>query len=264
MRLFLLLAAFSTLFSFPICAAATPSDADPEIVEEDAEYDEDILDEDMELINDLAAADETDASGSDQDYQTSVLSYLDLIAGGIGVATDSDAEPETDPDDTEESIEINALASPVSLLLEGEESFINCLRYDVTVDGTEYTLLFSPSYIDQIFVDSSGNLWNMGTSQISGRVLTDGFDPYATEGTLVYLGACLGNNFSANYNYGSPNYFREYYWSSSRLTYSDTYVQILVNDVHHPFLVGDTLMYILIFLVGGGVLLCWLNRFRHY
>lgn len=256
----LLVITFSTLFLFPGHAAATSSDADPEI----EEMDEDILDEDMDLINDLETEDGDGSLGNDADYQSSVLSYLDIIAGGIGVATDSDAEPETDPDDTEESVEVNALVSPVSLLLESEESFVNCLRYDVTVDGTDYTLLFSPAYMDQLFVDSSGNLWNMGSSQISGRVLEDGFDPYAETGTLVYLAPCLGNNFSVNYNYGSPNYFREYYWSSSRLNYSDTYVQILVNDVHHPFLVSDTLMYILIFLVGGGVLLCWLNRFRHY
>lgn len=160
------------------------------------------------------------------------------------------------------SIALLASDDPVSL---ADESFFNVLRYDVTVSGREYTLLFSPSYRGQLFVDSQNRLWNMGTSQVQGLVLTDTFDPYHTTGTLVYLAPCLGNSFSANKEYGSPNWFREYYWSTyDRLTYDDTYVQIEVTKTYFPFFYDDLLVYVLIFLVGGGVLLCWLNRFRRY
>lgn len=261
LRFYILTAAFTALFAFPASAAATPSDAD----ELDPDELEELLYADMELINDLetTAADETGI-----DFETAVLAYLEQIAGGDSVATASDAEPEEDQEDSPVLGEVNLFNSPVLLSLAGEENFINVLRFDVSVDGADYTLLFSPSYVDQIYVDSQDRLWNMGTSQIQGLVLDGDFNPYSTTGTLVYLAPCLGNNFSTNNNYGSPNWFREYYWSSSsgydRLTYDDTYVQIQVTRIHYPFFFSDILTYILIFLVGGGVLICWLNRFRHY
>lgn len=160
------------------------------------------------------------------------------------------------------SIAFLALDDPVPL---ADEPFFNVLRFDVTVDNDEYVLLFSPSYRGQLYVDKENRLWNMGTSQVQGLVLTDTFDPYHTTGTLVYLAPCLGNNFSANETYGSPNWFREYYWNyNNRLTYDDRYVQIVVTETYFPFSYDDLLNYVLIFLVGGGVLLCWLNRFRRY
>lgn len=142
------------------------------------------------------------------------------------------------------------------------EHFVNVLRYDCTVSGTAYTLLFSPSYQDQIYVDSSGNLWNMGSSQITGRVLTDMFDPYADTGTLVYLAPCLGNNFATNHNYNSPNWFRRYYYSGDRLYYDDTYVRITVDKYFHTYLSGDLLTYVLIFLIGGCLICLWKRSSR--
>lgn len=254
MQRFIFALVFSVLLAFPACAAATPSDAD--------ELDPDDLEElqyaDMELINDL---EETDPS--DQDLK-SILALLEKIAGGDELATQSNAVMEEADPDSPVLGEITVFDSPVFLSLEGEESFVNALRFDVNVNGSDYTLLFSPSLLDQLFVDSQGRLWNMGTAQVQGRVFDGSFDPYASSGTLVYLAPCLGNNFSAIYNYGSPNWFREYYWSSGRLTYDDTYVQIQVTETHYPARTSDLPMYLLIFLVGGGVLLCWLNRFRHY
>lgn len=193
-------------------------------------------------------------------------SYPDFTLGGVLSASPSDAlaDPESllyDP----ASVEAAPFDDALPLSAVSSESFVNCLRFDCTVNGTSYVLLFSPAYENQLFVDSAGNLWNMGTSNIQGRVLTGTFDPYADSGILVYLQPCLGNNFTVNHNYNSPNYFRRYYWSSSdRLTYDDTYVRIHVVKSYFSFQVGDTLQYILIFLVGGGVLLCWLNRFKRY
>lgn len=243
---------FSLLLAFPACAAMTPSDADrPEPDELEAA--------DVDLINDLEAPE------PDNRELGAILALLEQIAGGDDeLATQSDAVMAEGYPDTPVLGEVTVFDSPALLSLAGPEDFVNALRFDVAVNGTDYTLLFSPSLLDQLFVDSQGRLWNMGTSQVQGRVLDGSFDPYASSGTLVYLAPCLGNNFSANHNYGSPNWFREYYWSSGRLTYDDTYVQIQVTKTHYPIRSGDLPMYLLIFLVGGGVLLCWLNRFRHY
>lgn len=258
LRLPALVLAASLCFAFPCLAAATPSDADqPDELDQDEL--EELLYGDMELFNDL----ETEAV-SESDYQAAVLAYLEEISGGILDATSSDALPEEAAEDSEVLGEVSLFDSPALLSLAGEEDFTNVLRFDVSVNGSDYTLLFSPSYVDQIYIDSQNRLWNMGTSQIQGRVIDGDFNPYAQTGTLVYLGPCLGNNFSTIYTYGSPNWFREYYYSAGRLTYDDTYVQITVDKAYYPFFVGDTLMYVLIFLVGGGVLICWLNRFRRY
>ena len=104
----------------------------------------------------------------------------------------------------------------------------------------------------------------MSASTVTGRVVDGSFNPIQTEGTLVYLTPCLGNNFSSVENYGSPNYFRRYYWSSSRLTYTDTYGIITVNNYYQPFYVSHTTDYILIFITLGGVLILWLRSFKNY
>ena len=245
---------YSVMFSFPVLAAPAPEDPDGlQEVEFSEATASDALPEDLE-----EEAEEEDL------FQL----LKDLLTGPEGVMNDE--VDETLPEDpvSAEAVpgEVYPLHMPALLSAVGEEHFLNALRYDVTVGGDAYTLLFSPSYLDSLYVDANGNLLNMSSSQIQGRVFDGSFDPYADEGTLVYLAPCLGNNFSANHNYGSPNWFREYYWSSynDRLTYDDTYVRIQVDQVYYPVLSSDLLTYVLIFLVGGGVLLCWLNRFRRY
>lgn len=143
------------------------------------------------------------------------------------------------------------------------DSFVNVLRFDVTISDVEYILLFSPDYRDDLMVDSTGNLWNVSASQITGRAFSGDFDPYADTGTLIYLAPCLGNNFSTNHNYNSPNWLRRYYWSSSdRLTYTDTYVRIQVEKSYHGFYVSETNSYILMFLIGGCLLCLWKKSVR--
>ena len=132
------------------------------------------------------------------------------------------------------------------------------------MDGHSYICCFAPEYIDSLYVDANKRLWNVSTNVIQGRVVDATFNPYAETGTLVYLTPCLGNNFSYIRSNGSPNYFREYYWNGSRYQYTDTYCEIVVEKAYYPFTMSDMPYLILIFLVGGGVLICWLNRFRHY
>lgn len=79
-------------------------------------------------------------------------------------------------------------------------------------------------------------------------------------GGYSYLAPCLGNNFSVNHNYGSPNYVRRYYWSSTdRLSYTDTYVTVKVNHTFFLFYSDELLMYCIIFLIGC-CLICLFKR----
>ena len=154
--------------------------------------------------------------------------------------------------------------NPIQMAAEGQTDYINSIRLDCIIDGDACTLLLPPEHIDKIFIDDQNRLWNMSTSTISGRIVDDQFNPYQTEGKLVYLTACLGNNFSSINNYGSPNYVREYYWSSSRLTYDDTYCEIIVDQYHYPFFASDMWNYAMLFALFGGVLIAWLSNWRKY
>lgn len=253
---------FSMLFPFSSYAVASSSNADV------------ITDLVTDLVSEDPRTEETtdDPELSFDSFFQSLTDYLSSLAlnGGVAVESDSNAQAEVLADSPEDPIpgEISPYLPALLLSDPDSENFVNVLRFDVDVNDSAYTLLFSPSYRDQLFIDSQDRLWNMGTSTVQGLVLDGDFNPYHTAGTLVYLAPCLGNNFSSNYNYGSPNYFRSYYWTTSagsnRLSYNDTYVQITVTKSYFPFMVGDTLTYILLFLVGGGVFLCWLNRFKHY
>lgn len=287
-RFFMSFMFFLVLFSFPVYAAASSSNADvitdlPDPADssaddtgfDDSTPEEDSIEEEPVVIDpDPAAPDEEEPdeedSEEDSGSETALLQEILDLLGGVFIASDSNAPEESVEDPQSDPVlgEVNPYFPALLLAETDPESFVNCLRFDVSVGGSDYTLLFSPSYRDQIYVDSQDRLWNMGTSQIQGLVIEGEFNPYNTTGTLVYLAPCLGNNYSTNRNYGSPNWFREYYWTTSsgyeRLSYDDTYVQILVTKTYFPFVVGDSLMYMIIFLVGGGVLLCWLNRYRRY
>ena len=142
------------------------------------------------------------------------------------------------------------------------DDYVNVLRYDVSISGRDYTLLFPPEYADSLYVDSQGRLFNVSASTIQGRLVDGDFNPYAQTGKLVYFTPCLGNNFYSIREYGSPNYVREYYWSAGRLQYRDTYVNIQVNQYHHIFKVSDTLTYIVVVLMGGCLICLWRKSSR--
>lgn len=220
--------------------------------------------EDMDLINDLEV-------GNDELLKyilSEVTAIRDTVApADLASASDAsaasleDSEMDLDPDGSLENV---FTFDPVAAFDLSEDLYYNALRFDVVIDGEPLVLLIPPEHIDSLYIDSRNRLFNVSGSTIYGRIVDEFFDPYATTGRLVYLTPCLGNNFSSIYNYGSPNYVREYYWSSSRLTYDDTYTEILVEDYHYPFRVSETLLYILFFVLTGGVLLLWLRNYRHY
>lgn len=152
---------------------------------------------------------------------------------------------------------VYSLDSSVQSRAVSETDLVNCCRFDVSINGDPYILLLPVDFEGSIMVDSDGYLWNMSGSTISGRLFNDSFDPTAETGLILYLGPCLGNNFSANSSYGSPNYIREYYWSSGRLTYDTTYVVVETVDTYWLFNTQDILKYISIFLVGCCLICLW-------
>lgn len=157
-------------------------------------------------------------------------------------------------------MEIYAFDDSMAVFSVAPSDLVNCVCFDVTISGTEYTLLFPSAYEASLMVDSDGYLWNVSGSSITGRLFSGSFDPHADTGLLLTLAPCLGNNFSANHNYGSPNYMRRYYWSSTdRLSYTDTYVSVMVQDTFHLFQTDDLLTYVVIFLIGC-CLICLFKR----
>lgn len=142
------------------------------------------------------------------------------------------------------------------------DHFVNVLRYDVSISGRKYTLLFPPEYADSLYIDHEGRLFNVSTTSIQGRLIEGTFNPLAKTGKLLYLTPCLGNNFYSLHEYGSPNYVREYYYVGSRLNYRDTYSLVTVTGYHHMFKVSDTLWYILLVLIGGCLICLWRKSSR--
>ena len=204
---------------------------------------------------------------SDYEKEGLFYDYFNSFLGGPATPSNADYESQTEATsiDLEECSEVIPLSFPSVLSVDEANDFVNVLRFDCSISGTDYTLLFPPSAVDSLFVDSGDRLWNMATSTVQGVALDGTFNPLADEGTLVYLTPCLANNFSDNHDGQSPNYLRHYYWSNyDRLTYTQQYVTITVDKAYHTFFVSETLMYLLLFFVGTGVILCWLNRWRRY
>lgn len=257
----LLALAFSSVLALSSPAAlATPSDAQP-VDPEDLEGLEDL---DVDLINDLEV-------GND-DLLKYILSEVNAIRSAVApalTASASNAAPASLEDkemdlDGEGTLGNVSPYGPVMALADTKDTYVNVIRFDAVINGDDVILLFPPEYRDSLYIDTQDRLWNLSASTIQGRIVDASFNPYATTGRLVYLTPCLGNNFSAIHNNGSPNYVRRYYWSSGRLYYDDDYVEITVKGFRYPFFVSDTLNYVFLFLLSGGVLLLWLRNYRHY
>lgn len=161
---------------------------------------------------------------------------------------------------------VTALVDAPALLSARSGDYVNCVLYDVTINGVQYVCLLPSDSESKLMVDSDGQLWNMSSTQVSGRLFTDSFDPTADTGLMLYLTPCLGNNFSTNHSYGSPNYMRRYYWTTSsyndRLSYDDTYCTVHVEKSYHLFFTQDMLTYVVIFLVGCCLICLWKRSAR--
>lgn len=181
----------------------------------------------------------------------------------VGPGFEDVAEDQSESPDSPILGQVTALFDAPALLSARSGSYVNSVLYDVTINGVQYVCLLPADSESKLMVDSDGQLWNMSSSSISGRLFTDAFDPTEDSGFMVYLTPCLGNNFSVNHRYGSPNYIRRYYWSSSdRLSYDDTYVVVHVDKSYHLFFTDDILTYVVIFLVGCCLICLWKRSVR--
>lgn len=205
---------------------------------------------------------------NDELYET-LFSVLDDYFAGLLLDYASDATPS---DAVSESVCIPYFDDDVSQIDENSSfravydsgSVTNVLAYTVRINGSPYTLYLSPDDIDRIYIDSNNYLWNVGTSQITGRLFSGNFNPRANSGLIMYLQPSLGNNFSTNYNYGTPNYYRNYYWTTNSsgnrvLTYSTHYCTIEVTNNPYPLVQSMVPGFIIIFLVGV-IIVCLLRR----
>lgn len=256
----MLLAALLALLSVPLGVdsyAATPSSARRKASSSDA------LRDALAELNGISEGDFDEYTLEDFDF-VDLLELLGSYVSGPGVDYQEEPQVEDLPDDIipyvpdQDGLEggIEALA-----VLDGD-AVVNAVRYRVRVNGSVYTLLLPSDSVDKVYIDGSGYLWNMSTSVVSGRLFTGNFNPASNTGVILYLGACLGNNFTANNNYGSPNYMRSYYWSSGSLRYTDTYVTVLVEEQGFPFYSSQTLLYIGLIILGG-ILICLWRKSLH-
>lgn len=214
------------------------------------------IDEDMEDSN------------NDDLYET-LFSVLDDYIGGLLLdyasnATPSDAVLESACIPCFDEIELQADEDPGLRAVYDSGSVTNVLAYTVRINGSNYNLYLSPDDIDRIYIDSNNYLWNVGTSQITGRLFSGSFNPRADSGMIMYLQPSLGNNFSTNHSYGTPNYYRNYYWMTNAsgnrvLTYSTHYCTIQVTSNSYPLVQSMVPFFIIIFLVGV-ILVCLLRR----
>ena len=247
MKLCLFTLLICILCSFPAFAReATLSLASPSLADL-GELDRD----DLEALEEL----------TDRDFIDLFFDYMNSMGGP------AENDMETEDASQDEPEDIIPLVRTLSRSVVGSEDFVNAVRFDVTIGGDDLTLLFPASDYGAFYVDSAGNLWNISDSVVQGLVVDGSFDPYQDEGKLIYLEPCLGNNFHDNHDGGSPNYIRNYYWTSGsydRLTYTTQYVEILVDKVYYPVRTEDILQYVLIFILGSGVIVLWLSKFKRY
>ncbi len=192
-------------------------------------------------------------------------SYADVVASSSDAPFEASSNlPEDmfEAEGSEVSVEVYSSDDAGSPLAIVPDNLVNCVRFDVRISGTDYILLLPSVYESSVMVDADGYLWNMTASQIQGRLFRGSFSPTADTGILLYLAPCLGNNFQTNRDYGSPNYIRNYYWSSNRLTYTTTYVTVQVEKSYHLYQSGDLLRYVLIFLAACSLICLWKRAAR--
>lgn len=211
---------------------------------------------------------EKEDTNNDELYDTLFQALSDYFTGLLSSyavdATPSDAVFESDIIPYDGTLDISPTEDPGSRAVYDTSAVTNVLAYRVRVNGTLYSLYLSPDDIDRIYIDSNNRMWNVGTSAISGRLFSGNFSPTATTGMIMTLGPCLGNNFSSNKSYGSPNYYRNYYWYTTSsggqsLTYSTTYCTIVVESNPYPLVNSMIPTFIVIFLVGV-ILVCMFRR----
>lgn len=267
MKRLLAVMALSLLLCFPAYADATPSDAEENPI---YGYIEDLLKE--------LDYDELDEYGK--------LELLDLYMStlsGPGIASGSNADIANIsamladihsvivPAPPEEAETADLLVDEDSISAMYDYSGFNIDRnvviYVGSFNGQSCRLVLPASSAQTIWIDPDDNsIYNVGTSNITGRLFYGDADLTAYTQYVFTLTPGLANNASTLYNNGYPNYRRYYHLSSGRITSTDTYGQFTVTDVVRtpsdvPADINGYYLLCLI-LIGGVNVLCLLRKLR--
>ncbi len=250
----------------PLAAVATPSDATP--------YEDGFEKEVNRILRDLDW-DDLD----DMDKMALFDLYLQSLSGpGLSTASNaslaniesmlSDIRLHLIPkaEETEVFLEdgfpvgddVSPLALPPDFSLDR-----NVVIYEGTWQGQECRLVLPASTAVTLFVGGDGSLYNVGTSNIVGKVFYGGFEPLVYNNQYVFtLTPSLNNNASTLYSHGYPSYCTRYYYSSGSLRSSVTYGLFKVSRVvHTPSDLPESMngVYLLVLILIGGVIIlcCW-------
>lgn len=255
----------------PLAAVATPSDATP--------YEDGFEKEVNRILRDLDW-DDLD----DMDKMALFDLYLQSLSGpGLSTASNaslaniesmlSDIRLHLIPkaEETEVFLEdgfpvgddVSPLALPPDFSLDR-----NVVIYEGTWQGQECRLVLPASTAVTLFVGGDGSLYNVGTSNIVGKVFYGGFEPLVYNNQYVFtLTPSLNNNASTLYSHGYPSYCTRYYYSSGSLRSSVTYGLFKVSRVvHTPSDLPESMngVYLLVLILIGGVIVlcCWKKSSR--
>lgn len=261
-----------SLLSFPAHAAATPSNwdevAENEVLATDSNASKEEIDD--QILNLL---DELNYDELDEQTQLELLSlYIESLGGpGSSASNASLANIETLLSDIHTEIvpaNVEDSADAVAYSLEDETGVMvyalsdefsldrNVVIYEGIWNGQSARLVLPADYASTLYIDDSGNLYNVGTENITGRIFYDDFDPLSYECDVFTLTPCLGSNASTLYSYGYPSYNRHYYVSNSRVTYDTVYGLFNVeNTVYTPsdLPANKNGIYLLVLILIGGV-----------
>lgn len=259
---------FSLLFCFPAPAAtATASDweANPvygyiEELLKEVDYDEMDESEKLELLS--LYVDTLSGPGVASSSDASLAGIESLLADIHGVLVPAAEDPVDDLEDFPDD-GVSLLALPGTFNIDR-----NVVIYEGKWNGSGARLVLPASTAATLWVDESGNLYNVGTSNIVGRIYYGDADLKDYNQYVFTLTPALSGNASILYNDGYPNYCRRYYVSSGRLTYTTTYGDFTVTEVvHTPSDVqGDIngLYLLVLILIGGVQVLCLWKKSRNW
>ncbi len=141
----------------------------------------------------------------------------------------------------------------------------NVIIYEGTWQGQECRLVLPASTAVTLFVGGDGSLYNVGTSNIVGKVFYGDFEPLVYNNQYVFtLTPSLNNNASTLYSHGYPSYCTRYYYSSGSLRSSVTYGLFKVSRVVYtpsdlPESMNGVYLLVLI-LIGGVIVLCFWKK----
>lgn len=180
----------------------------------------------------------------DEDY----IDYLDSLSD----ERNSIQEYEHDVD------YIEYAADDIELASDGDIDIDNVVVYHGSFSGTAYDVFFPIDAMESLTV-YNGVLYNVGSSSVSGYVVSSGSAPNFQSVDRQIL--TLSNPYSSSnnlYRYGALSYIRHYYSNGSSVSYGDTYGSFVVDSYERYHAEKYRLYYLGIFviLLGGVVIIC--------